>query len=45
MVPAGNQAKRPSLINHTAETVNHHHRHHHHHHHQDMSPSHQVWWP
>ena len=31
MVPAGNKAKRLSLVNHTAKTIHHHHYHHHHH--------------
>ena len=34
MVPAGNKAKRLSLVNHTTKTIHHHHHDHHHHHHQ-----------
>ena len=33
MVPAGNKAKRLSLVNHTKKTIHHLHHHHHHHHH------------
>ena len=29
----GNKGKRPSLVNHTANTIHYHHAHHHHHHH------------
>ena len=34
MVPAGDKAKNPSLINHTTKRIHHrqHHNHHHHHH-------------
>ena len=32
MAPAGNKAKRLSLVNHTTKTIYHHHHHHHHHH-------------
>ena len=38
MVPAGNKAKRLSLINHTTKTNHHHYHHHdHHHHHHQQS--------
>ena len=33
MVPAGNKAKRLSLVNLTTKTIHHHHHDHHHHHH------------
>ena len=32
MVPAGNKAKRLSLVNQTTKTIHYHHHHHHHHH-------------
>ena len=33
VVPAGNKAKRLSLVNHTTKTIHDHHHHHHHHYH------------